>query len=73
MQFSLLQYKPVSGFCMCVDAIASEPSMLGFNEFTYKHIIPACFLAPMKPTFDLSDAQTIQVFNAYDCDRKTNR
>jgi len=47
--------------------------MLGFNEFTYKHIIPACFLAPMKPTFDLSDAQTIQVFNAYDCDRKTNR
>uniref|UniRef100_A0A3B3DXD2 Exportin-T n=1 Tax=Oryzias melastigma TaxID=30732 RepID=A0A3B3DXD2_ORYME len=30
----------------------------GFSDFTYKHIVPACFLAPLKPTFDLSDAQT---------------
>ena len=49
-----------------VNAVGAEPSMLGFSEFIYKHIIPACFLAPMKPTFDLSDAQTIQVFDACD-------
>ncbi|XP_035825468.1 exportin-T isoform X2 [Aplysia californica] len=30
----------------------------GFPEFMYKEIVPACFLAPMKPTFDLSDGQT---------------
>jgi len=36
--------------------------MFGFNEFIYKHIIPACFMAPMKPTFDLTDAQTVQVY-----------
>jgi len=40
--------------------------MLGFNEFIYKHIIPACFMAPMKPTFDLTDAQTVQVFDSCD-------
>ncbi|GFO01906.1 exportin-t-like [Plakobranchus ocellatus] len=30
----------------------------GFPEFIYKEIIPACFAAPLKPTFDLSDGQT---------------
>lgn len=31
----------------------------GFADFIYKNIVPACFLAPLKPTFDLSDAQTV--------------
>lgn len=35
--------------------------MVGFPDFIYKHIVPACFLAPLKPTFDLSDAQTVLV------------
>ena len=35
--------------------------MVGFPDFIYKHIVPACFLAPLKPTFDLTDAQTILV------------
>lgn len=35
--------------------------MVGFSDFIYKHIVPACFLAPLKPTFDLSDAQTVLV------------
>lgn len=30
----------------------------GFPEFIYKEIVPACFAAPMKPTFDLTDGQT---------------
>lgn len=29
-----------------------------FVEFVYKQIVPACFLAPLRDTFDLSDAQT---------------
>jgi len=32
-----------------------------FKEFIYDHIIPSCFMAPLKPTFDLNDAQTILV------------
>lgn len=38
--------------------------MVGFPDFLYKHIVPACFLAPLKPTFDLSDAQTVLVSSA---------
>ena len=30
----------------------------GFTQFIYKNIVPACFMAPLKSTFDLSDAQT---------------
>ncbi|CAB1346356.1 unnamed protein product [Coregonus sp. 'balchen'] len=33
--------------------------MVGFPDFIYKHIVPACFLAPLKPSFDLTDAQTV--------------
>lgn len=33
----------------------------GFADFVYKHIVPACFLAPLKQTFDLADAQTVLV------------
>lgn len=34
---------------------------MGFADFVYKHIVPACFLAPLKQTFDLADAQTVLV------------
>ena len=30
-----------------------------FQEFLYNHIIPSCFVAPSKPEFDFSDAQTM--------------
>lgn len=32
--------------------------MMGFVDFMYKSIIPACLMAPMKPSFDLNDGQT---------------
>ena len=31
-----------------------------FGQFLYEHVVPACFLAPLRSTFDLSDAQTMQ-------------
>ncbi|KAG0723542.1 Exportin-T [Chionoecetes opilio] len=31
----------------------------GFVEFLYTQVVPACFSAPLKTTFDLNDAQTI--------------
>ena len=35
-----------------------KDGLQGFPDFIYKSIIPACFMAPMKPEFDLKDAQT---------------
>ncbi|XP_074646295.1 exportin-T-like [Tubulanus polymorphus] len=46
-----------------VEVWGSNECLAGFGEFIYKNIIPACFLAPMKPTFDLSDGQTVLVLN----------
>ena len=33
--------------------------MVGFPDFIYKSIVPAFFMAPLKPHFDLSDGQTV--------------
>ncbi|XP_071816204.1 exportin-T-like [Apostichopus japonicus] len=30
-----------------------------FRDYTYEYIIPACFMAPLKRNFDLTDAQTV--------------
>ena len=35
--------------------------VVGFSDFLYNQVVPACFVAPMKPTFDLTDAQTCLV------------
>ncbi|XP_072310024.1 exportin-T [Eucyclogobius newberryi] len=42
-----------------VELWGGKDGMVGFPEFIYKNIVPACFMAPLKPTFDLSDAQTV--------------
>eukprot|EP00066_Takifugu_rubripes_P009458 XP_003976422.1 PREDICTED: exportin-T [Takifugu rubripes] len=42
-----------------VELWGGKDGMVGFPDFIYKHIVPACFLAPLKPTFDLADAQTV--------------
>ncbi|KAJ8249585.1 hypothetical protein COCON_G00228010 [Conger conger] len=42
-----------------VELWGGKDGLVGFPDFIYKHIVPACFVAPLKPTFDLSDAQTV--------------
>lgn len=42
-----------------VELWGGKDGLVGFADFVYKHIVPACFLAPLKPTFDLADAQTV--------------
>ncbi|GBM46917.1 Exportin-T [Araneus ventricosus] len=42
-----------------VELWGGDSGMAGFVEFMYNHIVPACFMAPLKETFDLNDAQTI--------------
>ncbi|BFZ08391.1 hypothetical protein BsWGS_11430 [Bradybaena similaris] len=44
-----------------VELWGGKDGLQGFPEFIYKEIVPACFMAPMKPTFDLSDGQTTLV------------
>lgn len=41
--------------------LGGKDGPVGFADFVYKHIVPACFLAPSKQTFDLTDAQTVLV------------
>ena len=41
--------------------IGGSNGLNGFEEFIYKSIVPATFMAPMKSTFNLADAQTILV------------
>ena len=40
---------------------APEGAMPGFVDYMYKNILPACFLAPLKPTFDLNDGNSFVV------------
>ena len=40
---------------------------MGFKEFTYEQIIPACLVAPLKPSFDLDDGQSFLVSNSNLC------
>uniref|UniRef100_A0A8C8S4R3 Exportin-T n=1 Tax=Pelusios castaneus TaxID=367368 RepID=A0A8C8S4R3_9SAUR len=42
-----------------VELWGGKDGPVGFADFVYKHIVPACFLAPLKQTFDLADAQTV--------------
>ncbi|XP_064632186.1 exportin-T-like [Lineus longissimus] len=48
-----------------------EATHPAFHKFTYENILPACFLAPMKTSFDLSDAQTVLVLNEVSSCMKT--
>lgn len=43
-----------------VDLRGGKDLCNSFNEYIYKSIIPACFLAPLKASFDLRDAQNMQ-------------
>ena len=38
--------------------VGGSDGMTGFVDFMYKSIVPACLMAPMKPTFDFNDGQT---------------
>lgn len=42
-----------------VELWGGPDGMAGFVEFMYNNIVPCCFMAPLKDTFDLTDAQTI--------------
>lgn len=42
-----------------VELWGGSNGLTGFVDFMYNNIVPACFMAPLKETFDLNDAQTI--------------
>ncbi|XP_071784413.1 exportin-T-like [Asterias amurensis] len=46
-----------------VDKWGGKDGLPGFRDFINDYIIPACFMAPLKPTFNLSDGQTVLALN----------
>lgn len=38
-----------------IDLWGDDMNGMGFRDFTYENILPACLIAPLKPTFDLND------------------
>lgn len=46
-----------------VDLWAGPEGPEGFMDFMYKNIVPACFIAPLKVSFDINDAQTLIALN----------
>ncbi|MBZ3885611.1 Exportin-T [Sciurus carolinensis] len=42
-----------------VELWGGKDGPVGFSDFVYKHTVSACFLAPLKQTFNLDDAQTV--------------
>ncbi|CAL1531674.1 unnamed protein product [Lymnaea stagnalis] len=44
-----------------IEVWGCKEGLPGFPAFIYKEIVPACFMAPMKQTFDLADGQTTLV------------
>ncbi|XP_052823578.1 exportin-T [Octopus bimaculoides] len=42
-----------------IEVWCGENGLVGFEEFVYQSVVPACILTPMKPAFDLNDAQTV--------------
>lgn len=55
-----MQYKTRFLF---VDYSGGKGVLPWFDGFVYETIVPACILSPLRPTFDLRDAQTVLVSN----------
>lgn len=49
----------------------NDNGLNGFGEFIYENIVPATFMAPMRSTFDLTDAQTILALHEIALTQKT--
>ena len=58
---ALQKLKLVSVFALLLSKLNFVGGDESFKEFIYDSILPACFLAPLKPTFDLNDSQTCLV------------
>ena len=48
-------------FSVLFSILGGSNGLNGFQEFIYENIVPASFVAPMKSTFDMNDAQTVLV------------
>ena len=53
--------RPLLFLLFFLDIGGNDNGLNGFGEFIYENIVPATFMAPMRSTFDLTDAQTILV------------
>jgi len=43
------------------ESVEPDRPLPGFEKFMYEHILRACFEMPLKPEFNLNDAQSVMV------------
>ena len=46
---------------MLVYCAATDDALPGFMDYSYKHILPACFIAPLESSFDFNDGHSFLV------------
>ena len=62
-----MQYQPcvIDLFSNLLGNLGDGQTVVGFDNFIYDSVVPACFMAPLKSTFDLRDGQTVGVSFVY--------
>ena len=46
---------------MLVCYAATDDALPGFMDYSYKHILPTCFIAPLESSFDFNDGHSFLV------------
>ena len=46
---------------MLVYCAATDDALPGFMDYSYKHILPTCFIAPLESSFDFNDGHSFLV------------
>ena len=58
---------------MLLYCTAIDDTLPGFIDYSYKHVLPACFNAPLEASFDLNDGHSFLVSCQYRCKKQPTK